>query len=79
VGPDILADDVPLDIREPARSGSGERSPGSLWETEDDLIRRTLEEAGGRVGEAARRLDVAKTTIYRRLKRWAAANEQVAE
>jgi transcriptional regulator of acetoin/glycerol metabolism len=79
VGPDILVDDVPLDIREPARSGSGERSAGSLWETEDNLIRRTLEEAGGRVGEAARRLDVAKTTIYRRLKRWAAASEQVAE
>jgi transcriptional regulator of acetoin/glycerol metabolism len=29
-----------------------------------------LEETAGDVGEAARRLGVAKTTIYRHLKKW---------
>lgn len=42
---------------------------GGLRTAEDAIIRRTLMEAGGNVGEAARRLGIAKTTIYRRLKR----------
>ena len=42
---------------------------GGLRRAEDAIIRRTLMETGGDVGEAARRLGIAKTTIYRRLKR----------
>jgi len=42
---------------------------GGLRTAEDAIIRRTLMEADGNVGEAARRLGIAKTTIYRRLKR----------
>jgi DNA-binding NtrC family response regulator len=35
-----------------------------------DLIRRTLEESGGNITEAARRLGIDRTTLYRYKKRW---------
>ena len=41
--------------------------PTSLAEIEDDLIRRTLAEAGGNLTAAAKRLGIARSTLYRRL------------
>lgn len=41
----------------------------SLREAEDDLIRRTLLECNGEISRAARRLGIARSTLYRRLKR----------
>lgn len=43
--------------------------PKSLRETEDELIRRTLLECEGEMSRAARRLGIARSTLYRRLKR----------
>jgi sigma-54 dependent transcriptional regulator, acetoin dehydrogenase operon transcriptional activator AcoR len=74
-GPTVLASDVPAHMR---GTGPALMAPvtaelaGSLRGVEDAIIRRTLTETGGQVAEAARRLRVAKTTIYRRLKRWGA-------
>jgi len=41
-----------------------------LRSQEDAIIRQTLAQAGGNVAEAARRLGINKTTIYRWMKRW---------
>jgi transcriptional regulator of acetoin/glycerol metabolism len=75
-GREVWLEDVPRHVREPAgrRPAATPTAPGGLRENEDALIRQALLESGGRVGEAARRLDVARTTIYRRLRRWAASD-----
>jgi transcriptional regulator of acetoin/glycerol metabolism len=75
-GREVWLEDVPRHVREPAgrRPAAPPTAPGGLRENEDALIRQALLESGGRVGEAARRLDVARTTIYRRLRRWAASD-----
>jgi len=69
----VALDDIPRHVRDAV-----ERRPrgtladrGGLRQSEDAIIKQALLESGGRVGEAARRMDVARTTIYRRLKRWA--------
>jgi transcriptional regulator of acetoin/glycerol metabolism len=46
-----------------------EPGPRSLRETEDALIRRTLQQCGGEISRAARELGIARSTLYRRLKR----------
>jgi sigma-54 dependent transcriptional regulator, acetoin dehydrogenase operon transcriptional activator AcoR len=73
-GREVRPEDVPRHVRETPeiRPGTARHGGSGLRETEDALIRQALQESGGRVGEAARRLDVARTTIYRRLKRWSA-------
>jgi DNA-binding NtrC family response regulator len=53
--------DIGMTMREPG--------PRSLRETEDELICRTLEQCGGEISRAARRLGIARSTLYRRLKR----------
>jgi transcriptional regulator of acetoin/glycerol metabolism len=68
-GREVRPEDVPRHVREP-RPGAVRPARGGLRQTEDAIIRQALHESGGRVGEAARRLDVARTTVYRRLKRW---------
>jgi transcriptional regulator of acetoin/glycerol metabolism len=61
---------LPRHIRQPASTTSGVAEAGeSLRQVQDAAIQRTLWETGGDVAGAARRLGVAKTTIYRRLKR----------
>lgn len=70
VGGEILVEHLPQHIREPEPLRLPDAAgPGSLRQVTDALIRLTLEETGGDVTEAARRLGIAKTTIYRRLKR----------
>jgi transcriptional regulator of acetoin/glycerol metabolism len=44
-------------------------SPTSLRDAEDEMIRRTLAECNGEISRAARRLGIARSTLYRRLKR----------
>jgi transcriptional regulator with PAS, ATPase and Fis domain len=71
-GRDVRPEDLPRHVREALDPGPPAAPPRrrGLRQAEDDLIRLALLESGGRVGEAARRLDVARTTIYRRRKRW---------
>ena len=68
-GRQVLPEHMPPHIREPVLLPPADVASGSLRRAEDAIIRRTLMESGGDVGEAARRLGIAKTTIYRRLKR----------
>ena len=70
----VRPEDVPRHVREAsgARPSAPQADRSGLRQTEDAIIKQALLESGGRVGEAARRLDVARTTIYRRLKRWSA-------
>ena len=44
-------------------------SPRTLAELEIDLVRRTVAEADGNVALAARRLGIARSTLYRSLRR----------
>ena len=75
-GREVRPEDVPRHVREAVegRPGAARQSRGGLRQTEDAIIKQALQESGGRVGEAARRLDVARTTIYRRLKRWSGSS-----
>jgi DNA-binding NtrC family response regulator len=72
-GPEVTLDHLPPHIREGALAAPrwGETG-GSFRRAQDAIIQRTLRETGGDVAGAARRLGIAKTTIYRRLKRWSA-------
>lgn len=70
-GPLVDEDELPAPVRQ---AGTPSAEPagrgGELRELSDELIRRTLLETGGRIGETARRLGISRTTIYRRRKRW---------
>jgi transcriptional regulator of acetoin/glycerol metabolism len=70
VGRQIRTQDLPAHIRGGAGPGPEAALQGSLQGRQDVIIRQTLLETGGRVAEAARRLAINKTTIYRRMKRW---------
>jgi len=53
----------------PAWSGETSAAPRSLEEMELDAIRRAVDEAGGNISEASKRLGISRNTIYRKL-RW---------
>jgi transcriptional regulator of acetoin/glycerol metabolism len=53
---------------EPAASAS---APQSLQDMEIDAIRRAVDQAGGNISEASKRLGISRNTIYRKL-RWQA-------
>lgn len=57
-----------------ARPGQQAPRQGQLpmREVADDLIRRTLEQTEGNISEAARRLGINRSTIYRRRQSWPA-------
>jgi transcriptional regulator with PAS, ATPase and Fis domain len=69
-GREVGWEDVPGHIRTAVAPGPASPPGEGLRGREDAIIRRTLEETGGQVAEAARRLAINKTTIYRRMKRW---------
>ncbi len=46
----------------------GRRQVRTLAEQEREAIRQTLQQTGGRLAEAARRLGISRTTLWRRLK-----------
>jgi transcriptional regulator with PAS, ATPase and Fis domain len=64
----ILPEHLPAAIREPSKAPA---SKPTLRQSEEAVIRRALAECGGNVKEAAAKLGVAKTTVYRHLKKWA--------
>jgi transcriptional regulator of acetoin/glycerol metabolism len=53
----------------PRWSGETASAPRSLEEMEIDAIRRAVDEAGGNISEASKRLGISRNTIYRKL-RW---------
>ena len=55
----------------PGRDGKAPSAPrgGTLGEMELDIIRRTLEEAGGNRSEAARRLGISRQTLIKKIKK----------
>ena len=59
----------------PAAALSSSMVPTTLRESNRDLIERTLQECGGNVSKAARKLGVSRGVIYRRLR----GDEQSAE
>jgi transcriptional regulator of acetoin/glycerol metabolism len=69
-GPEVRPEDVPAHVRGGAGPAQEGPADDSLRSREDEIIRRALQETGGQVAEAARRLAINKTTIYRRMKRW---------
>ncbi|MEX2515487.1 MAG: sigma 54-interacting transcriptional regulator [Gammaproteobacteria bacterium] len=58
------------DNRKPEGAGSDGAENSSLRRATDTRIRQLLIETGGNVSEAARRLGVDRSTIYRRQRRW---------
>jgi DNA-binding NtrC family response regulator len=69
-GAEVRPEDVPAHIGAGSTPAPGSAPRESLRGREDTIIQQTLLETGGRVAEAARRLSINKTTIYRRMKRW---------
>jgi transcriptional regulator of acetoin/glycerol metabolism len=67
VEPGHLPAHIKVGLQDPI--GTETNAAAGLHDMKDRLIRRTLEECGGHVGEAARRLGIDRTTIYRRMKR----------
>jgi transcriptional regulator of acetoin/glycerol metabolism len=53
----------------PRWSGDTTSAPRSLEDMEIDAIRRAVDEAGGNISEASKRLGISRNTIYRKL-RW---------
>ncbi|MBN8505138.1 MAG: sigma-54-dependent Fis family transcriptional regulator, partial [Burkholderiales bacterium] len=65
IGPAHLPEDLAAELQ-PLTGGSG-LPAGALREQGDALIRQVLQESGGNVSEAARRLGIGRNTLYRRL------------
>jgi len=59
----------PVRAASPAWSGETNAAPRSLEEMELDAIRRAVDDAGGNISEASKRLGISRNTIYRKL-RW---------
>jgi transcriptional regulator of acetoin/glycerol metabolism len=69
-GSEIRAEHVPTHVHGGAAASPDGAQADDLRGREDAIIRQTLLDTGGHVAEAARRLGINKTTIYRRMKRW---------
>lgn len=52
-------------------------SGGSMQEAEKDIILKTIQECGGNMTAAAQRLEIAKSTLYRKIKRYHIVVERV--
>lgn len=61
----------PPQLSAPAAPAAAPESPPlrSLDELENELVRQAVDQAGGNLSLAARRLGIARTTLYRRLRR----------
>lgn len=73
-GPTIDVEDLRL---APPPSNLGDAG-ASLAEMERRHVLRTLAECGGRVSEAAARLQIPRSTLYERLKRWGIASGEAS-
>ncbi len=67
--PADLAPVAPAEPSAPRWSGETASAPKSLEEMEIDAIRRAVDEAGGNISVASKRLGISRNTIYRKL-RW---------
>ncbi len=80
-GPKITLRDLPLAIRQWGGDGSAGPASGSgaaaasapvdqlnIHQSEDQLIRRALDETNGNITEAARKLGISRRTLHRKLK-----------
>ncbi len=75
-GPKITPRDLPMAVRQGAAAGvpDASRFPVrqgqhlNLHETEHRLMMRALDEAGGNITEAARKLGISRRTLHRKLK-----------
>jgi transcriptional regulator of acetoin/glycerol metabolism len=66
-GGEIRTEHLPEELVAPPVAAAA--APASLEEAEVEMIRRAVEEAGGNISVAARRLSISRNTIYRKL-RW---------
>lgn len=64
-----LAEDLVSDIEQSADGSSSKRRPGTLHSNMDKTILRAIDTTQGNIADAARRLGISRTTLYRRLKR----------
>ena len=70
-GNEITLNDLPAQILSPdVRKHQAKSTASDLRSIEDDLIKKTLAQAGGNISETARILGIDRTTIYRRRKHW---------
>jgi DNA-binding NtrC family response regulator len=60
--------DTPLPLTSSDRPSSSARLPLNVKAAEEELIQRALEETGGNVSEAAKRLGMHRSRLYRRLR-----------
>jgi two-component system response regulator AtoC len=79
-GPKITLRDLPLALRQWTAGGAQDRAamPGmasappvsalNIQATKDDLMQRALQETGGNITEAARKLGISRRTLHRKLK-----------
>ena len=66
-GTDITLDDVPDHLRQNQNPDNNRKE--SLKNLGNDLIEKTLQDVGGNVSRAADKLGIARSTLYRRLKK----------
>ncbi|GAB3661751.1 sigma-54-dependent Fis family transcriptional regulator [Ramlibacter alkalitolerans] len=62
-----LCDDLAEQLRPQEPTDSAGAQPEDLRSISRDAIRRALDDAGGNVSEAARRLGISRNTLYRRI------------
>ncbi len=65
----IRAEHLPLDVTPRAIEAAQGETPDALTEVEGSVVRRVLSEVAGNVSAAARRLGIARSTLYRMMKR----------
>ena len=71
--PDDLLEDLNAYAPQPAEPASAEPDGTDLRKLSDRVIEQVVEATGGNLSEAARRLGISRNTLYRRMKRGAAA------
>ena len=65
-GEPLQIEDLPAEIRGPAADAARQSPPATLAEQQLDSMRQAVDECGGNVAAAARRLGVSRSTLYRR-------------
>ena len=74
--PVLGVEDLPLDfISEVTGDEAGASAAFRLSESEADLIRRAIAATHGNLTRAARELDIAKSTLYQKIKQYDLAQE----
>jgi DNA-binding NtrC family response regulator len=69
-GPEILAEDLPRELRRACDEGGNEGSPGPIEDAERFLILGALERSSGNVSAAARVLGLTRNTLRYRMRKY---------